>query len=215
MMDHRARKISSAKDWLGNYVRNHPEFISATDEEKLEHELRHGMEYGWTVEYSKERLSYLNGVVDALDDKASSVINYLSTFTGLSVVAVVYAAAQMNPLVALASIPAIIAALSAVGNAIKARTPAAFFMPPVPEWAVSYAEEYPDNAEARFVLQVSAACVAVGLIADAKGEVIATSMKRLMAALWLLLLPCIIAAVVGFHPVSHWLQNCLALGVGR
>ncbi len=91
-----------------------------------------GVDYSWVVKHAERKYELLLDAFRHLDDKASGVITYLGSVTGLVAAGVVATAAtsRLNVWAVAAFLPAFICAAVAVGLAAHARRPRGICHPP-------------------------------------------------------------------------------------
>ena len=114
-----------------------------------------GVEYGWVVKYSREQYEEAKKVFDSLDVKATTIITYLSSGTGLLTIGSVVAVAtdKVSAAVVLCSVPAIVCSCVALVFALRARRPLPVEQPSGVDKVVGIANHYKSesNAEAAFL----------------------------------------------------------------
>jgi len=122
---------------------------------KNKFEPREGVDYGWVVEYAKDRYAAAMTSFKELDDKAASVIATLGGGTGLLTLGSLVAAAtgKIHYLVAAAAVLPISLAAAALFSAIRARETVVVAAPPTVEAATKYADHFEADAEAAFLGQ--------------------------------------------------------------
>lgn len=118
-------------------------------------EPQEGVDYGWVVKYSREQYDDAKKVSEALDAKATGIITYLSSSTGLLTVGSIFAIStdKVPAAVILCALPAMVCSCIALVLALYARRPLLVFPPSDVPNVVSIANHYKSakNSEAAFL----------------------------------------------------------------
>ena len=149
------------------------------------------VDYGWVVAQAKEQLDDTVKIGRVLDDKATAIITFLGSGTGLLTVGLIAALAdgKVNPWVTLCVLPAVICATVAVAFAVVARSPRNVYRPPDVRSAIRYAEFFPKTGAAAFLAQVHYAICLLDVSTGRKARLVGMASWGLVVSLGLLLLP--------------------------
>lgn len=161
-----------------------------------------GIDYGWAVKHAKEIYATADAAFKQTDDKAAALFNYLGGGAGLVALgsAAGTAVGQLSPYVALAALPAIIAAALSLVFAAIARKPFEFAYPPSTASAARRMKHYADAAlaEASLLGTWELATTMVQHSGDRKAAWLSTAVWVMVAAVSLLALPLITAVAIRF-----------------
>lgn len=167
--------------------------------------------YGWIPTYAKDQSAYYDATFRDLDDKASALITYVGSGTGLVTFGTVVAgsASGLSPWVMLATLPAIVAAIVAVWRAANVRKARLVFSMPSVRDAIDYAHYFGDRAEAAWLGMWNVRIKQMIVTVESKATDLNRSVASFRVALVLLLLPLAAGITMGLlnpspkSPPSH------------
>jgi len=158
--------------------------------------------YKWLADYAKLLWDEQKKVFATLDDKAESIVRYLSGGTGLFAFGLLAKVSVTNQHIAVCAVPALGCALVAILLAMLTKKPMAFpRLPPVRQ-AKTYADFYKQEEAAigSFLGQWNLACEEAEIACEKKARLLGWAMIASYVSLALLLLPIAVALLI--PPVS-------------
>lgn len=180
---------------LSDIVEQDPDYQAARRFAK-EFEPNQDLDYEWACEHASAEYERAADWVESLDAKADSIMNYLSAFFGLALVAFAYQAIDRHWLIGLAVVPSLVVGFCAIMEALKARSPAGLPMPPSGRRAIDYVESTDEMAQIRFCPWFWVATEAMRIVAHEKGRRINQASRLFLTALGLMGLPLVCALLI-------------------
>lgn len=164
-----------------------------------------GVDYAWVEQYAKEQYQSLQKTFNDLDAKATAIINYMTSGTGLFTLGTLVAAAgaKLSPWIVGAALPSILSAIAAIVFAALARRPMTIFPPPPPEQMADMAERFMEPGRGRaYMIPVWQWCDALlRHPIDVKARYLDLSTWCMIATVSLLLLPLLVGLCIGWSAV--------------
>lgn len=141
-----------------------------------EFDARDNDNHSWFLESAIKEFEFANSRSEELDKKADSIITYLGATEGILTVTMVYVIGAGHGVFAIASIPSLLAFLTAIISAIVSRSPA---LHPVFPPTLEYLAKYPEGGRGKFAARISATAQIAGLSLKEKAS-------RVRLAYWFL-----------------------------
>ena len=163
-----------------------------------------GVEYEWVTKHSREQYDDAKKVFDGLDAKATAIITYLSSRTGLITLGSIAAIAteKVPAEVVWCSIPALVCSCIAIVFALRARRPLPVYPPSGADKVVGIANHYKSakNAEAAFLSHWHLLTVLLRPTIYIKSWNVDYATRLIVATVALLFLPLFVALLVPKKP---------------
>ncbi len=150
---------------------------------------RKGVDYRSACDYARTEYHNLDQTGEYLDGKAGSLINYVSAFSGVIVVAFTYQALTSYWIIGAAALVPFCFALRAIGQAAKARSPMLQPSPAPAEEVIRYAESSGLKALGWLAMQFWAASEGMMVVIKMKSKLIQSATTWFYWGVFTLLLP--------------------------
>jgi hypothetical protein len=166
-------------------------YLEAVIYAKSKYKYTPGRKTDWAYHHAEAQFDMLSKIAKELDDKADSILRLSLTVLTLIVTSLVFLISKVGAAVWILFLPTIIIFFLAILVAIRVRCPGLLPYPPSGERALSYAEYYSNEEEAKgwFAAQFHAASVGQRMVIDYKGNAVYISAIMLIFAIICLALP--------------------------
>jgi hypothetical protein len=187
--------MNRLSDTLPSWITSAPEYQEAKHFKENIKLAQNADHYKWVWEYAAAEYERRLSVWSILDEKADTIIKYLGGGTGLFTLGALASIREGNAILIGLAIPAVVTALFSVLLSLVARIPRPTGSPPSVKGAFEFADTYGSDEEAKaiFLGQWHQTCETMQVVNGRKAMLIVWSTWLYLAALFLLLLPLIVA----------------------
>jgi len=149
------------------------------------------VDYEWVNKYAEYTYQQLHGTFKYIDEKADSIIKYLSGGTAIVAIAAVANVTSDNAVLVLLLLPAFLCALFAIFLASSVRVPSPTTAPPDVKTAIDYADAYDVQGQATFLGLWHATCEGLAIVNERKAEKVMLATRFYVASIALLIVPIV------------------------